>query len=457
MSVRSFLASRLFVARCRLTRPSWWRLYQTALEHDKWSADQLAEFNFKMRLETLKFAYENTEYYHHLYQAAGLEPGDVKTEDDWIKVPILTREALRENFETLQIRNLKQRGRYEQWVTGGSTGQPSKVLKDCDFASQPLNWRASGWSGRKLFGKNFATLMRAHPMTFKDKIRQFLVHFPQKSLYLDTSSMNDESIRRFILDWKRYGLSSISGYTGGIHELALYCLNHKIEVPPLEAVFVTSSPCDLVQRKLIHKVFQAPVFDTYVATEAHPMANQCSCQAEIDQPAMHIHSDYRHLEFVDENARPMPTGELGDVLVTDMGDRVFPIVRYRLGDRGRSLPGKCPCGRPYPLMDTVHGRMADYIYLEKGKLSGEGWTMNFEHCIDAVHGFQIHQHADRSVTLRVILNKSNPAAKDQVAAVAAKMQAQLGCYPLSIEYVDVIPHDRGKLRYIISDVKGAVN
>ncbi len=455
MSLTSFWADKLFVARCRIARPSWWRLYQTALSHDKWSSEQLAEFNFKMRLETLKFAYENTPYYHDLYKAAGLEPGDIKTEADWVKVPILTREALRENFETLQIRNLKQRGRYEQWVTGGSTGQPSKVLKDCDFASQPLNWRASSWRGSKSFGENFATLMRAHPLTWKDEIRQFIVHFPQKCLYMDTSSMNDETIRRFIAEWKRYGLSSISGYTGGIHELALYCLNNKIDLPPLKAVVVTSSPCDLVQRKLIHKVFHAPVFDAYVATEAHPMANQCLCQAEADQPAMHIHSDYRHLEFVDENARPMPVGELGDVLVTDMGDRVFPIVRYRLGDKGRSLSGKCPCGRPYPLMDTVHGRMADYIYLEKGKLSGEGWTMSFEHCIDAVHGFQIHQHADKSVTLRVILNKANPAAKDQVAQVAAKLQAQLGCYPLSVEYVDVIPHDRGKLRYIISEVKGS--
>ena len=104
-------------------------------------------------------------------------------------------------------------------------------------------------------------------------------------------------------------------------------------------------------------------------------------------------------------------------------------------------------------MDTVHGRLADYIYLEHGKLSGEGWTMSFEHCIDAVHGFQIHQHADKSVTLRVILNKANPVAKSEVEKVAEGMRTQLGCYPLEIEYVDSIPHDRGKLRYIISDVK----
>ena len=43
MSCVSFLADKLFVIRCRIARPSWWRLYQTALEHDKWSADQLAE------------------------------------------------------------------------------------------------------------------------------------------------------------------------------------------------------------------------------------------------------------------------------------------------------------------------------------------------------------------------------------------------------------------------------
>jgi len=184
------------------------------------------------------------------------------------------------------------------------------------------------------------------------------------------------------------------------------------------------------------------------------MGAQCKCQAESGNRAMHIHADYRHLEFVGEDAKPLPVGQVGDILITDCMDRVFPIVRYRLGDRGRALPGHCQCGLPYPLMDAVQGRLADYITTETGRLSGEGWTMLFEKYADAVHGFQIHQHADKTVTMKVVLNREYLDAEKEVSIVAAGMQKQLGNVPLTVEYVKEIPHDRGKIRYIISDYKG---
>ena len=441
----------LHMLKCRLGKPAQYRQFKIACSHDKMSVEELAAFNFSKRLETLKFAYENCDYYRHLYDAAGLEPGDVKTEEDWAKVPMLTRDALRTNFEGLQIRNLKARGRYRLWLTGGSTGQPSKVIKDDDFASPPLGWRGLGWAGVPL-GQNQATVMRAHPCGLKRKLVSFLSHYPSHAIYLDASEMTEDSMSRFAEEWKKYPPYIVTAYAGGLQQFALHCLRKGIVLPSPRAIFSTAAPCDLALRKFLHKVFAAPVFDSYVATEANPMAGQCRCQAEQDHAALHIHSDYRHLEFVDENGIPMPTGEEGDILVTDMGDRAFPIVRYRLGDRGRALPVRCPCGLPYPLMDAVRGRMAYHIYLEKGVLTG-GWTMVFEHYPNAVHGFQIHQFADKSVTLSVVLNREYADAKREVGIVAEEMRKKLGALPLRVEYVDFIPHDRGKLKYIICDVK----
>ncbi len=201
------------------------------------------------------------------------------------------------------------------------------------------------------------------------------------------------------------------------------------------------------------RAFNCPVFDSYVATEAHPMASQCQYQAMEARRDLHIHSDYRHLEFVDANGLAMPVGEYGDVLVTDLEDRVFPLVRYRIGDRGRALAGICSCGRPYPLMDSVQGRIGYKIHLSNGVLYG-GWAMLFEKYPDAVHGFKIHQYADKSVKLTVVKNREYANADKEITAVVEGMKVQLGGgIPVRLEEVDFLPHDRGKVKFITSEIK----
>ena len=448
---RDMFHEKLFFLKARLAKPAWWKQFKAEMRHETMSPDELHDFNFRLRLELLSFAFENSPFYHKLYATAGLEPGDVKTEEDWHRVPMLTREALRFNFDTIKIRGLEKRGGYKLYTTGGSTGEPSKVLKDDNFSSVAMNWRSVKWAGCDL-GGNTATIMRTHSANWKAKLRHFLANYPSVNIMLDAGNMTEETISRFFREWERFKPERLSSYVGGIHQLAIYSLEHHIEMPPPKAIFTTAAPLTSVVKSDIAKAFHCPVFDNYVATEAHPMANQCRCLAESGSSSLHIHSDYRHLEFVDENGLPMPVGEYGDILVTDCADHVFPIIRYRLGDRGCLLKERCACGRPYPLMGAIHGRSFDFIYLEHGRLMGECWATAFDNCLNAVHNFQIHQHADKTVTLSVVLNKDYRDAEKCVREVAADLQKQLGRIPLTLTFKDEIPHNRGKIKYIISDV-----
>ena len=447
----SAVKESIYLLKARLTNPEWMRQYHEAMSHETWSSDQIREFNFRRRLKLLAFAYEHVPYYRKMYRAAGLEPGDVKSESDWAKIPMLTREALRFNYEELKADNLIP-GTYQMFTTGGSSGEPSKILKDQRFATKALKWRSSRWADL-LFGQNQATIMRTHPTNWRSKLRHWAAWFPSTNIMLDAGEMTEENISRFIREWNRVRPTSVNSYVGGIHQLALYCQENGIELPPPVAIFTTAAPLGNVTRNEISKAFHAPVYDSYVATEAHPMANQCACQVKTGSRALHIHSDYFHLEFVDDDGMPKPTGEEGDILVTDTGNFAMPMIRYRLGDRGRGLEGVCSCGRPYQQMDAVQGRSFDFIYLEKGRIMGECWATAFDDCLMAIHNFQIHQHADKSVTLSVVVNKDYPDAVNCINRVAADLQRQLGNLPLKLEYKDFIPHVRGKIKYIISDIK----
>lgn len=451
LSQNSAIKESLYLLRAWLAKPDWVRKYKEVLSHDSWTPEQIHEFNFKRRLKVLAFAYEHVPYYRKMYTDAGLEPGDVKTDSDWARVPILTRDALRFNYETLKADNLIP-GTYQLFTTGGSSGEPSKILKDQRFAVKALKWRGAKWADLRL-GQDLATIMRTHPATLLQKLRFWAAWFPSKNIMLDAGEMTEANIQKFIREWRRVRPAAVNSYVGGVHQLALYCQEHGIELPPPIAIHTTAAPLGNVTCKEIANAFHAPVYDSYVATEAHPMADQCSCQVKAGSRALHIHDDYFHLEFVDDNGIPKPTGEEGDILVTDTGNFAMPMIRYRLGDRGRALADRCPCGRPYQLMDAVKGRSFDFIYLERGRIMGECWATAFDDCLMAIHNFQIHQFADKSVTLSVVLNKDYPDAEGCVKRVASDLQRQLGNLPLKLEYKDFIPHVRGKIKYIISDIK----
>ena len=80
--------------------------------------------------------------------------------------------------------------------------------------------------------------------------------------------------------------------------------------------------------------------------------------------------------------------------------------------------------------------------------------MLFEKYPDAVHGFKIHQYADKSVKLTVVKNCEYANADNEIAAVVEGMKAQLGDgIPVRLEAVDFLPHDRGKVQFITSDIK----
>ena len=450
-SQNSAVKETINLLKAQLTNPNWVRQYREAMSHETWSVEQIQDFNFKRRMKLLAFAYEHVPYYRNLYKGVGLEPGDVKSESDWTRIPMLTREALRFQYDSLKADNLVP-GTYQMFTTGGSSGEPSKILKDQRFATKALKWRGVKWAGLRL-GQDLATIMRTHPGGWKARLRQWAAWFPSKNIILDAGEMSEENIRRFIREWQKVKPAAANSYVGGIHQLALYCQERGIELPPPIAIFTTAAPLGNVTRKEISNAFHAPVYDSYVATEAHPMADQCSCQVKAGGRALHIHDDYFHLEFVDDNGTPKPIGEEGDILVTDTGNFAMPMIRYRLGDRGRAIEGKCPCGRTYRLMDAVKGRSFDFIYLKTGRIMGECWATAFDDCLMAIHNFQIHQYPDRSVTLSVVINREYPDAEKCVRKVADDLQRQLGDLPLKLEYKDFIPHVRGKIKYIISDIK----
>ena len=101
------------------------------------------------------------------------------------------------------------------------------------------------------------------------------------------------------------------------------------------------------------QAFDCAIHDVYSASEALLMAVDCR------HGQLHINSDWMILEPVDAEWKPVPPGQPSHtVLLTNLANRVQPILRYDLGDSVVAPTEPCPCGSPLPSI-RVLGRSGD--------------------------------------------------------------------------------------------------
>ena len=116
-----------------LDKSQWWSL-----------ADQQAYQDEQLR-KTIRHAYDNVPYYREVFDERKLTPDDIRRADDLPKLPILSKQTVRERAQDLWARNWPAK-RCVTSVTGGTTGTALELRQDS--ATQPWQW-ATQWRHRR--------------------------------------------------------------------------------------------------------------------------------------------------------------------------------------------------------------------------------------------------------------------------------------------------------------------
>jgi phenylacetate-CoA ligase len=112
-------------------------------------------------------------------------------------------------------------------------------------------------------------------------------------------------------------------------------------------------------RSRIESAWSARVFDHSGMTEIGPLGFECP-----DHPgSVHLIESECIAEAIDpQTLRPMPDGEVGELVITNLGRTGSPVVRYRTGDQVRFTRDRCSCGRSFALArGGILGRTDDMI------------------------------------------------------------------------------------------------
>uniref|UniRef100_Q07JQ3 long-chain-fatty-acyl-CoA reductase n=1 Tax=Rhodopseudomonas palustris (strain BisA53) TaxID=316055 RepID=Q07JQ3_RHOP5 len=103
----------------------------------------------------------------------------------------------------------------------------------------------------------------------------------------------------------------------------------------------------------------------YAANDSGAIGYQCAhCGGSIH----HVHEDLHYVEIVDpDTLEPVPPGEVGKIVATNLNRRLMPMVRYDIGDLGRWIEGPCGCGRTTRRFELM-GRSDDVLNFGAAKL-----------------------------------------------------------------------------------------
>ncbi|MDQ4109664.1 MAG: hypothetical protein M3306_00995 [Actinomycetota bacterium] len=420
------------------------RLYRELLRNQELEPAALAELQRTRAVAIAEFARSQTVFYAKHFADAGIDPGRPLAPDDWTRLPLLNRTMLKEHADEVVSSEATPRNSRPA-LTSGSTGEPLKAMHDTRVPTLALAWRMYTWWGIQPWD-NLARTGRWGFGRF-DTLKNDITWWPSKQRYLDAGLMSPESMRQFHAELAKTRPALLEGYVWSTVAFADFVQAEGLRLPSLRAVATTAGALDPASRARLESVFGVPAHDEYRGSEVGWLAGECR-----ERNGLHVFADARVIEVVDEDGRVLPAGETGEIVVTDLTNRVFPIIRYRLGDRGRLLDRPCACGIALPLMASPEGRVTDMLYTPSGRSLGHRISAMFSDVPDAVRQMQVHQQRDYSITIRIVEGRL-PDARVHVERKVDVLRNRIDNeVPVTIEYVDSLPYTGAKLKYVISDV-----
>nr|WP_321430913.1 phenylacetate--CoA ligase family protein [uncultured Methanolobus sp.] len=393
------------------------------------------------------FAYRNVPYYHKLFNDLKLSPNDINKIEDLEKLPILTKEIIRSNWEAFKPANLSSM-KYNKQATGGSTGTPLKyrLLKEDRFLNAILLYRGWGYAGFELGDKMTfiagASLDVGTKSIFNKKIHEVTRNIRKLSSF----DMSEVDMKQYTEVLNSFNPKYIRGYPSSLYFYCKWIQENDISIKLPDAVSTTSEKLLPYMRETIRDVFNCEIFDAYGLNDGGVSAFECK-----EHNGLHIDTDRSIMEIVDSNGFQLDEGQ-GDIIATSLHNFAMPLIRYHTGDMGHIIEDKCGCGRGSKLLKEVLGRSVDILITPEGK-SVHGWFFLYimwQYC----HGVKEYQVIQKQVDLIVIkLVIDDQFDEKQLNNIKEIVREKSDSWVLKFEFVDKIERTKaGKLKFIISEL-----
>jgi len=302
---------------------------------------------------TVQHAYQGSTFFRLKLDAVGIDPRSVHTLDDLARLPLTTKQELRDAYpfgwtcvpisEVVRVH-----------ASSGTTGRRTVATYT---AQDVLDW-----------ADMFARCYEYAGVTHNDRVQVtpgyglwtagigFQAGAERLSaMSVPTGPGNLELQFEMLLDLQSTVLCATSSFGLLIAEEA-----HRrglVDKLALRVGIFGSERWGEAMRRRIEELLGIETFDIYGLTELYGPGAGIDCTWH---QGIHYWDDYYLVEVIDPaTGAALPPGAEGELVLTTLRKQAQPLLRYRTHDLSRLIRERCPCGSPYPRIDRIKGRSDD--------------------------------------------------------------------------------------------------
>jgi phenylacetate-CoA ligase len=422
----------------------------------------------QQRLDTMvRHAATHSPFYRQRLAGTGaLGDGPVQLQS----LPVLDKSLLMEHFDELVCDPRLRRDQLLEWagrmtrdqlfldryrvmLTSGSSGRPGLFVYD------PAGWRStcaqllriSGWAGLRpsLPRQRLAALGGAAPSHVSRQVAATMAVGLHRVLSLPVTL----PLAQLVEALNQFQPTYLHVYPSVAMWLADEQQAGRLRLSPQMMVTIAELRTPEMTQRL-QDAFGVHPFDAYGCTEG-----LWGAECEHHQ-GIHLFEDRTLVENVDADGQPVPAGQPGSrLLVTNLHNRVQPLLRLEVTDLVTLNPDPCPCGRPLVRASAIHGRSDDVLSLparEGGRVAVHPLQFALLTRDPQVREFQVVQDGP-VLRIRIVPSQAvtaDDALETRLGQALTRQLVGLGVHDpqITVERRLELPRSAGgKLKLVIAD------
>ncbi len=398
-------------------------------EYECASREKLRRLQSERLRAQVKHVWENVPYYRQKMEEKGVCPDDIRSIEDIVKLPFLKKDDLRDSYPD-GLRGVPAKECVRIHSTSGTTGKRvvayytkedidlwddcvARALVAADISDEDIVQVCYGYG---LFTGGLGLHGGAEKLG---------------CMVLPMSSGSTDRQLQFMEDLGSTVLCCTPSYAAYLSET----INERGMRPVIKlrrGIFGAEAWSEDM-RASIESSLGIKAHDIYGLTELSGpgVAYECSVQK-----GMHINEDHFLAEVIDpDTGESLPIGSKGELVITSLTKKAFPLLRYRTRDICILSDEKCACGRTFVKMSRPMGRSDDMLIIKgvnvfpsqiETVLIQQGYPANYQIIVD---------RQNNSDTLDVMVEMTAENFSDSLSKITAKekslvaeMKAMLGIY-----------------------------
>lgn len=412
------------------------RSHYLNIQHIQEHVMQAQYLRQQMLTDLLQHAVKNTLFYRNM---KSLELKDY---------PVVNKSILQEHYDEIFIPEVDNPwqcgGKYHIQRTSGSTGTPFAVPFDSRKRERRL-------AELKYFGKIVG--FKSHDKLVQLRIWtkwQSKTHgqsFWENIVPFDISNLNDANLEMLCKTIRNVRAKCLRGYASSFDLLARYVGEHHLKLPSVKIIIAGSETLFDSTRELVEKNLGCSIISQYANEENGILAQE---RVGDDEHRFFLNESGYFFEVLKfDSDEPAEYGELGRLVITDLFNYAFPIIRY---DNGDNCVMKLDEKTQSPYISKLYGRRLDMIYNTQGEpifpMALSRILKNYE----MLRQWQFIQLTSDHYVLKLAVNNEYGLMKTLSDEILAQLKKLLGndSY-ISIEYVNDIPVlNSGKRKSVVN-------